>query len=165
MPISDWAVWTIFPCSVGTTPQKRLPSLERTPPAVPAMFYSSSLDSVLIFSQERKILKHIEAECRPEEPKGLLSLLSCAMSWKIPMTGETSRRMKPIFVMKNGAFKPQGSLCLKSGLFKHAQKKSSKTFNSSPIPLKNLPKNQQILPEFPWAASRFTHSFSNGKVF
>ena len=50
----------------------------------------------------KKILKHIEAECPhrrtgPEEPKGLhLSLLSCAMSWKTPMTGETFRQMKLI---------------------------------------------------------------------
>ena len=49
------------------------------------------------------------------------------------MTGETSRRMKLIFVMRNGAFKPQGSLCLKSGFFKYAQKKSSETFNR-PLP-------------------------------
>ena len=30
-----------------------------------------------------------------------------------------SRRMKLIFVMRNGAFKPQGSSCPKSGFFKH----------------------------------------------
>ena len=32
------------------------------------------------------------------------------------MTGETSCLMKLIFVMRNGAFKPQGSPCLKSGI-------------------------------------------------
>ena len=31
-----------------------------------------------------------------------------------------SRQMKLIFMMKNGALKPQGALCLKSGFFKPA---------------------------------------------
>ena len=40
------------------------------------------------------------------------------------MTGGTSHRMNSISLMKNGAFEPQGSPYLKSGFFKHAQKKS-----------------------------------------
>ena len=44
--------------------------------------------------------------------------------------------MKLIFVMRNGAFKPQGSLCLKSGFFKYAQKKSieEETERAPPLP-------------------------------
>ena len=38
------------------------------------------------------------------------------MSWKTPVTGETFRQMKLIFVMRNGAFKPQESPCLKSSI-------------------------------------------------
>ena len=56
-----------------------------------------------------------------KKTKGLLPfLLSCAMSWKTPMTGETFRQMKLIFVMQNGAFKPQRSPCLKSSIFRPA---------------------------------------------
>ena len=69
----------------------------------------------------KKMLKHIGAECRPEEPKGLLHPpLLQAMRRRTPMNGETSHRMKLIFVMRNGAFKPQGAPCLKSGFFKPA---------------------------------------------
>ena len=60
-----------------------------------------------------------------KKTKGLLpSLLSCAMSWKTPMTGETFRQMKLIFVMQNGAFKPQGIPLSEIRHFRSAQRRN-----------------------------------------
>ena len=73
------------------------------------------------------------------------------------MTGGTSHRMNSISLMKNGAFEPQGSPYLKSGFFKHAQKKSGE----GRPPLREIcQKNKKILPKFP-----FTNPSSNGKIF
>ena len=41
---------------------------------------------------------------------------------------------KLIFVMRNGAFKPQGSPCPKSGFFRHTQKKAAKHSIAPPCP-------------------------------
>ena len=64
----------------------------------------------------KKILKHIGEETR-RAPHSLLSL----MDRRTLMTLQgISRQMRLIFMMKNGALKPQGALCLKSGFFKPA---------------------------------------------
>ena len=76
------------------------------------------------------------------------------------MTGETFRQMKLIFVMQNGAFKPQGSPCPKSGFFKHTQKKVEKHSIAPPSRQETCQKIKNIPPQFP-----FTHPSSNGKVF
>ena len=75
------------------------------------------------------------------------------------MTGETSHRMKLIFVMRNGAFKPQGSPCLKSGIFRPAQKKNAKKNSIAPSPQETCQKINKILPKFP-----FTHLFTDAIV-
>ncbi len=58
------------------------------------------------------------------------------------MTGETFRQIKLIFVMRNGAFKPQGSPCLKSGI---SGPSSGETFQTA-HPVKKPAKKSKTTP-------------------
>ena len=85
------------------------------------------------------------------------SLLSRAMSWKTPMTGETSLRMKFILLMIKGAFNPQRSPCPISGFLSTPRRKAAKHSIDCPCPKKPAKIINKTPPIFP-----FTPPFSIG---
>ena len=56
------------------------------------------------------------------------------------MTGETFHQMKLVFLMRNGAFKPQGSPCLKSGISGPPSDETFQTTHPVKKPTKKLKK-------------------------
>ena len=59
------------------------------------------------------------------------------------MTGETFRQMKLIFVMRNGAFKPQRSPCLKSSISGPPSGETFQTTHPVKKPTKKSKKDSQ----------------------
>ena len=90
--------------------------------------------------QEVKKFKYIgeENERAPPLPAIMRYELEDSYDW------ETSRQMKPIFVMQNRAFKPQGSPCLKSSI---SGTPSGETFQTTHPIKKHTKKSKKRLPE------------------